>query len=118
MADGNRPIPPPGARVLLWALQNPGAVDDAVALLNRLQRLRIDIVAPGGDSRFPLSLADSPEVATLALPLKFPNSWAAPTGTFTRTTFATGSVTTSQLAERVAALIQDLQATGQAPTTS
>lgn len=37
--------------------------------------------------------------------------WGEPTGTFTRTTFATGSVTLSQLAERVAALISDLRPT-------
>lgn len=34
--------------------------------------------------------------------------WAAATGSATRTTFATGSVTTAQLAERVKALIDDL----------
>ena len=34
--------------------------------------------------------------------------WAAATGTATRTTFATGTVTTAQLAERVKALIDDL----------
>lgn len=34
--------------------------------------------------------------------------WAAPTGTATRTTFATTTVTTEQLAERVKALIDDL----------
>lgn len=38
--------------------------------------------------------------------------WAAPTGTATRTTFATGSVTTAQLAERVKALIDDLTTHG------
>lgn len=38
--------------------------------------------------------------------------WAAPTGTSTRTTFATGSVTTAQLAERVKALLEDLTAHG------
>lgn len=34
--------------------------------------------------------------------------WGAPTGTATRTTFATSTVTTAQLAERVKALIDDL----------
>ena len=34
--------------------------------------------------------------------------WGAPTGTATRTTFDTGTVTTAQLAERVKALIDDL----------
>ena len=38
--------------------------------------------------------------------------WAAPTGTDTRTTFATASVTLPQLAERVHALIDDLIAHG------
>ena len=38
--------------------------------------------------------------------------WAAPTGTATRTTFATSTVTTAQLAERVKALIDDLTAHG------
>lgn len=38
--------------------------------------------------------------------------WAAATGTATRTTFATGSVTLPQLAERVKALIDDLTTRG------
>lgn len=38
--------------------------------------------------------------------------WTAATGTGTRNTFATGSVTTAQLAERVKALIDDLIAHG------
>lgn len=37
---------------------------------------------------------------------------ALPTGTLTRTTFATGTVTTAQLAERVFAIINDLRAYG------
>lgn len=39
-------------------------------------------------------------------------SVAAATGTETRTTFATGSVTLPQLAERVAALLADLKTRG------
>jgi hypothetical protein len=38
------------------------------------------------------------------------SAWGAPTGTATRTTFATGSVTLPQLAERVKALIDDITA--------
>ena len=38
--------------------------------------------------------------------------WAAPTGTATRTTFATSTVTTAQLAERLKALIDDLTTHG------
>jgi len=41
-----------------------------------------------------------------------PTSVAAATGTETRTTFATGSVTLPQLAERVAALLADLKTAG------
>ena len=41
-----------------------------------------------------------------------PTSVAAATGTLTRTTFATGSVTVAQLAERVAALLADLKTAG------
>ncbi|MDX0297972.1 hypothetical protein GOC49_04480 [Sinorhizobium meliloti] len=41
-----------------------------------------------------------------------PTGWGAPTGTATRTTFATGTVTTAQLAERVKALIDDLTSYG------
>lgn len=38
--------------------------------------------------------------------------WGAPTGTLTRTTFDSGTVTLSQLAERLAALITDLRTHG------
>lgn len=38
--------------------------------------------------------------------------WTAASGTATRSTFATGTVTTTQLAERVKALIDDLMAHG------
>jgi hypothetical protein len=38
--------------------------------------------------------------------------WAAPTGTATRTTFATSTITLPQLAERVKALIDDLTTHG------
>lgn len=38
--------------------------------------------------------------------------WAAPTGTSTRSTFATSTVTLSQLAERVKALLDDLTTHG------
>jgi hypothetical protein len=42
--------------------------------------------------------------------------WSLPTGSLTRTTFATGTVTLEQLAERVAALINDLHASGSSST--
>ena len=42
-----------------------------------------------------------------------PTGWGTPTGTLTRTTFDTTTVTLSQLAERLAALISDLKGTGE-----
>lgn len=50
--------------------------------------------------------------AIVKLGKKGVTSVANATGTETRTTFATGSVTLPQLAERVAALIVDLKAAG------
>lgn len=39
--------------------------------------------------------------------------WAVPTGTADRTTFATGTVTTEELAQRVKALMDDMRERGQ-----
>jgi hypothetical protein len=44
------------------------------------------------------------------------SGWGIPTGTLTRTTFVTSTVTTAQLAERVAALLNDLHASGASAT--
>lgn len=56
--------------------------------------------------------ADSYKVGTNNVVGSRKTGWAAPTGTATRTTFATSSVTTEQLAERVKALIDDLTSHG------
>jgi hypothetical protein len=75
----------------------------------------------GANLGTPVSIARSTGVVTLSNPLTIGSSqvvgtrvtgWAAATGTATRTTFATGSVTTAQLAERVKALIDDLTTHG------
>lgn len=55
-----------------------------------------------------LALAAGISIAGAAIIGTRKTGWAAATGTPTRTTFATGSVTTAQLAERVKALIDDL----------
>lgn len=47
-----------------------------------------------------------------ATPVAQSSGWGAPTGTATKTTFATGSVTTAQLAERVKAIIDYLMLRG------
>jgi len=46
-------------------------------------------------------------------PVVQPSGWGTPTGTLTRTTFDSGTVSLGQLAERVAALITDLKTTGE-----
>ena len=56
--------------------------------------------------------ADSFKVGTNNVVGSRKTGWAAPTGTATRTTFATTTVTTEQLAERVKALIDDLTSHG------
>lgn len=55
-----------------------------------------------------LHLQTSVTVAGLQVLNARKTGWGAPTGTATRTTFATGTVTLAQLAERVKALIDDL----------
>ena len=47
-----------------------------------------------------------------AMPVAQSTGWGSPTGTATKTTFATGTVTTSQLAERVKAIIDYLKLRG------
>jgi len=56
--------------------------------------------------------ADSYMVGTNNVVGSRKTGWAAPTGTATRSAFATSSVTTTQLAERVKALIDDLTSHG------
>lgn len=56
--------------------------------------------------------ADSYKVGTDNVVGSRKAGWAAPTGTATRTTFNTTTVTTAQLAERVKALIDDLTSHG------
>jgi hypothetical protein len=56
--------------------------------------------------------ADSYKIGTNNVVGSRKTGWAAPTGTATRTTFATSTVTTEQLAERLKALIDDLTSHG------
>lgn len=112
----NTPVPLVGDSLLEWRQRYPAAADDLVMIVNRLYAMNLRLVAPGTNATDQV-LLQNPDQFTLALPLKSPNSYGAPTGTLTRTTFATGTVTTAQLAERVAALITDLQTTGVLPRT-
>ncbi len=54
----------------------------------------------------------------IPIPVVSPNSWGIPTGTVSRATFDQSSVTLAQLAQRLAALIQDLQTIGILPAGS
>lgn len=112
----NSPVPLPGDSLIEWRQRYPNAADELVSIVNRLYALNLRLVAPGTIATDQV-LLQNPEQFTLALPIKSPNSYAAPTGTLTRTTFATSTVTTEELAQRVAALITDLQTTKILPTT-
>ena len=99
-------------------ISDPQRIREAMAMLNALANLEVHLVPPANVSALSPGnkvLRGDPPVITLPLPLKSPNSWAASTGTATRTTFATSTVTTAQLAERVKALIDDLQTVGILP---
>lgn len=112
----NSPVPLPGDSLMGWRQRYPAAADELVSIVNRLYAMNLRLVAPGTNATDQV-LLQNPEQFTLALPIKSPNSYGAPTGTLTRTTFATSTVTTAELAERVAALVTDLQTTGILPRT-
>jgi hypothetical protein len=93
-------------------IADPQRVRDAFALLNALVQMEVHLVQPANVS--PLDpgqriIRGDPPRLILPLPLRSPNGWAAASGTATRSTFATSTVTTAQLAERVKALIDDLR---------
>lgn len=70
-------------------------------------------ISASGDFRFNRWIPSLDQIGFFgATPVSQKTGWGAPTGTATRTTFATGSVTLSVLAEHVKALIDDLTAYG------
>lgn len=94
-------------------IQDPKRIQDALEMLNALVALQVRLTTPQGSNRLASGVSviqgDSKGGYLIPLPLQSPNNWASATGTATRTTFATSTVTTAQLAERVKALIDDLQ---------
>lgn len=88
--------------VVLSAVAVRPVVNDAVALGSSAEQFSDLFLAAGGEIR-----VNNVRVLGDRRP-----GWTAASGTATRTTFATGSVTTAQLAERVKALIDDLIAHG------
>jgi len=84
----------------------------------------LNVFAMENASSAPTSIANTALLYSLSGNLRILNSagnvinltpisgWGTPTGTISRATFATGTVTTSDLAQRVAQLIIDLQSVG------
>jgi hypothetical protein len=83
------------------------AVADAATLNGRLV-VNNDMSVSGEVAAFNFNATDGLYVLDTQVVGPQRPGWAAATGTATRTSFATGSVTTAQLAERVKALIDDL----------
>jgi hypothetical protein len=81
----------------------PSASDDRMTIANEISGAAINLLTSGGGA----IQHQGTQILTTRR-----TGWGAPTGTLTRTTFATGSVTLVQLAERVAALITDLTTHG------
>lgn len=102
------PFDPTTKLLLGW---NPGATDGAA-----LDYLPLSVDATSGD----VTTSGNIEIATGKVLRVGINQvvgarvtgWQAATGTATRTTYATGTVTVTQLAERVKALTDDLIAHG------
>ena len=95
----------PGAGAVAWQLK--GGNRDFILTpsgtgLVRCDGVALDISAPTGELRI---------AGTKVIDARI-TGWDAATGTATRTTFATDSVTTEELAERVKALIDDLRSHG------
>jgi hypothetical protein len=126
-----RTVEVPSGPLLAWALANQGEIETAMRSLNALLEMRYTLATPGGGGTS-AALVLSDTEAALVVPLKLPNSYAAPTGTPARTTFnadesttASGSYTQAEVqaindrltaTRRVlAALINDFQTTGQIP---
>jgi hypothetical protein len=121
--------------LLAWIIRHPQAAAEALRLLAILAEMQCEVVAPpgaGASLRQPLRLSDTN--ALLPVPLRFPNSYAVPTGTPLRTALAAAASTTAsagyvqaevqaindrlkETRQILAALILDLQATQQAPVT-
>jgi hypothetical protein len=96
---------------------DPDRVRAAFELLNALASLQLQIVSPSANigGKINATRIVGEGELTLPLPIQFRNGWGTPTGTLDRSNFNVATVTTSQLAGRVAALIVDLQSVKIAP---
>lgn len=95
---------------------NPGLSNDGLALYNESDALTLLNISSLGAVSIASTFSAVDSINTNAAffvdGVQVVNArkpgWALPSGTFDRTTFATGSVTLPELAERVAAVIEDL----------
>jgi hypothetical protein len=87
--------------------------DNALELVNQANTVITHTLGNAGElsTTGAVDTAANYRVASVQVVGARKTGWATATGTPTRTTFATGSVTLPQLAERVKALIDDLHAT-------
>ena len=70
---------------------------------------KLSVTTPSAATAYDLDIVNGVlKIANVGVVGSRKTGWAAATGTSTRTTFATSTVTTAQLAERVKALIDDL----------
>jgi len=110
-----------GTAMFAWSAEKVFSISPNAYLNNGTNQLRIvNGTAPTATLTDGFSLYSADIVAGNAAPhfrteggnvvkLYSVGGWGTPTGTLTRTTFDTATVTLSQLAERVAALISDLK---------
>lgn len=101
-------------------IRDPQVIQQQIGLLYALRNMNVRLTVGQASQALASGVSQivgNPPNLVLPLPLVSPNgAWALPTGTFTRATFDTATVTTAQLAQRVAALEQDLRAVGILPS--
>lgn len=116
----DKPIPlPSGSEGLIaWVMANPEAVRQAIEALNLLLSIQVQLTVPTTTRSDQQGIVMSGERYLLPLQIKFPNNWAVATGTASRATFVTSTVTTEQLAQRFMALEQDLIRVGIMPSSA
>lgn len=101
-------------------IRDPQVIAQQMAMLYGLRNLSPQMVVAQSSQLFAAGfspIVGDPPNLVLPMPFIAPNGkWVLPSGSFSRATFDTATVTTAQLAARVAALEQDLAAVKILPT--
>lgn len=106
--DSPIPLPKSSEGLIAWVLANPQAVRQAIEALNLLLSVQVQLTVPNTTRTDQQGIVMSRERYLMPIAIKFPNNWAVATGTASRATFVTSTVTTEELAQRFMALEQDL----------